>query len=204
MSRTQEGNELPVAITDKMVAALVAGILRQDQPKSDAPMKRIELATGVNRNSISKWYHGSNAPKSAHLLLLAKSYPNILRMILQLINRGDIWELCLRHSIPQKMLSARPKTRTRQSIYKDRFVSINVVVDALTSGQLNKRQLWFLGRLQQGDSVKAENIVSVWRSTPRTARRDIAGLIAVRLIRFTGARRNGRYELYDRKKGGRI
>jgi len=202
MSCTTKGNDLPAAITDAMVAALVSGILRQEQPKSDAPMKRIELATGVNRNSISKWYNGSNAPKSSHLLMLAKAYPNILRMMLEIIERGDVWELCVKHSIPQKMTDARPQKPPRPSIYSDRFVSINVVVDSLVSGQLNQRQLWFLGRLQQGISVKAEDIVPVWRTTFRTARRDIAGLVAARIICFTGARKKGRYELYDRRKAG--
>jgi len=203
MSRTPEGKELLASITDNMIAALVSGILRQAHPRSDTPIKRIALVTGANHNNIAKWYHGSNLPKLRNFLMLAKHYPNMLRLMLQLIGRGDVWELCVQHGIPQKMLSERPQTHPRQRVYSDRFVSINVVVDSLISSKLNQRQLWFLGSLQQGYNVKVEDIVTVWKITCRTARRDITGLKDTWLIRFAGARRNGHYELYRKKKAER-
>jgi len=200
MSCTREGKELPAIITDKRVAALVAGILRQEYPKSDAPIKRIALTSELNRNTIAKLYNGRNAPNTANFLMLVRGNPSMLRMMLELIDRSDVWELCVQNGIPQKMRLSHPGTHPRQGIYSDRFVSINVVVDLQAGGQLNRRQLWFLGKLQQGKRVKAESIVSKWRSTPRTARRDIAGLMAARLICFIGARRNGHYEIMRYRK----
>jgi len=200
MPSTQKGKELLATIKENIMATLVSGILRQEQPKSDAAIKRIALTTGLDQNNIAKWYNGRNAPKSANLLKLAKPYPNMLRMILERIGRSDVWELCVQHGIPQKMLSERQKTFVRQSINSDRYVSINVVVDALVGSKLNKRQLWFLGRLQQGNKIKADDIVAAWRVDPRSARRDIAGLVKNHLIRFAGARKNGKYELCRRKR----
>jgi Fic family protein len=60
---------------------------------------------------------------------------------------------------------------------------------------LNHRQLWFLGRLQQGWFPNAENIETTWRVSLRTAQRDIATLVDIGLVRFTGARKTGWYEL---------
>lgn len=89
------------------------------------------------------------------------------------------------------------ETATTGQIYSDNSVTINVTIPSSLAGLLNHRQLWFLGRLQQGWLPNAENIESVWRVSLRTARRDIALLTDIGLIRFEGARKTGWYELMD-------
>ncbi len=168
--------------------------MRKEHAKSDAAVKRIERITGANSNSIKKWISGRHAPKSGHLLLLAKSYPHILRMVLELIGRSDVWDICAQQSIPQKMLANSLRKTVEKRVYYDRFVGVNVVVDSHIAGQFNQRQLWFLGKLQQGHKLKTNDIAPVWRVTARTAQRDIAGLMEARLIQFTGAPRNGHYQ----------
>ncbi len=192
MSFTQKDQVLLDEITDQMVAALVANALRAEHADTSAVIKRIGKLTGANLHSIRKWYQGHNAPKSAHLLMLAKIYPNVLRRMLEIIGRYDAWELCTENDIPEKMESTFYKA-SNEDIYSIKFVTINVVVDARIAGQFNQRQLWFLGQLQRGSKVRAEDIVMTWQISVITAKRDIAGLVDAGMIEFVGARKNGYY-----------
>jgi len=65
--------------------------------------------------------------------------------------------------------------------------------DPITEG-LNQRQRWFLDRVGKGLRSGARDIVDGWNVSPKTARRDIAGLRLAGLLQFVGARRNGRYQ----------
>lgn len=194
MSFIEKDQVLLEEITDQMVAALVANALRVEHADTSAAIKRIGKLTGANLHSISKWYQGHNAPKSAHLLMLAKIYPSVLRRMLEIIGRYDAWELCTENDIPEKMESTFYEP-SKRDVYSNRFVTINVVVDARVASQFNQRQLWFLGQLQRGSKVKAEDIVLTWHVILMTARRDIAGLMESGMIVFVGARKNGYYVL---------
>jgi hypothetical protein len=48
--------------------------------------------------------------------------------------------------------------------------------------QLNQRQLWFLGQLQQGYIMHAGSLVDTWQIHAKTARRDLKGLLKAGLI----------------------
>jgi Fic family protein len=84
-------------------------------------------------------------------------------------------------------------------IYTDKFVSINVNIPSYIIEKLNKRQLWFLGLLQQNQNVKAEDIAVAWQINMRSAWRDITSLSNLGLIQFLGAKRTGKYRLLDYK-----
>lgn len=124
--------------------------------------------------------------------MLAKIYPNVLRRMLEIIGRYDAWELCTENDIPEKMESTFYKA-SNEDIYSIKFVTINVVVDARIASQFNQRQLWFLGQLQRGNKVRAEDIVGTWQVSAITAKRDIAGIVDAGMIKFVGARKNGWY-----------
>jgi len=195
MSFIEKGQSLPQEINEKTMAGLVACALRQEYAGARAAIKRIETATGISQNCVRKWYRGSNAPESVHLLELARIYPCVLRMILELIGRSDVWDACVRNSIPQKMQAEHSTGHLKRVVYYDKFVVIGVIVNLMIGCQLNQRQLWFLGRLQQGHKVKVDDISAVWRVHFRTAQRDITGLRRASLIRLAGVRREGCYEL---------
>lgn len=195
MSFVEKDQSLPRQINEKNLAVLVAGALRQEYAGSQAAIKRIETATGISQYCVRKWYRGSNAPKSVHLLKLAEIYPSILRMILEVIGRSDVWDACVRNSIPQKMLTEHSTWHLKRDVYYDKFVVISVIVNSLIGYQLNQRQLWFLGRLQRGHTVKVDDISTMWHVNFRTAQRDIMGLQKASLIRFVGVQKEGSYEL---------
>jgi hypothetical protein len=67
-------------------------------------------------------------------------------------------------------------------------------IDDPEPAELNERQRWFLARVEAGDSCGANEIVSAWQVSLKSARRDIAGRKAQRLIQYVGSRRKGRYK----------
>lgn len=58
---------------------------------------------------------------------------------------------------------------------------------------VNERQHWFMAQLQRGGQVKAEDIVSQWKVSLATAKRDIASLREKELVEFVGATKTGSY-----------
>mgnify|MGYP001976087780 FL=1 len=67
-------------------------------------------------------------------------------------------------------------------------VRINVPI------KLNERQKWFLLRLKH-DQISAQHLAHHWNIDIKTARRDIKALKDAGVIRFTGARKAGQYEI---------
>jgi hypothetical protein len=95
----------------------------------------------------------------------------------------------------ETMHSKLNEKRNQHSVIGDKFVPYHVRVDAHIAVQLNQRQLWFLGRLQQGEKMVASNIVETWRVHSKTARRDVKGLLEAKLITSIKTGRINRCEL---------
>lgn len=188
MSAIPKDQVLPTQITDRQVAVLVAQALRQAHAASDAVVKRIARATQTSATTVRKWYEGQNAPSSANLLTLMSTYDGMFQTVLHLLGRDEMLETS------PKGRDA-PLTQLRQVVYGDRFVTINVVVSAKAAPNLNQRQLWFLGQLQDNKVVRVEDLAEIWGKSLRTAKRDIQGLKVAGLVRFSGGKRNGRYRL---------
>ena len=183
------------AISDAKLAEIIADALRNDFGESSSTIKKIGQVTNENLASIKHWYTARHVPSSAHLLVLARSSPSILKFVLEQIGGSDLVEafglLSSRDSEDQKSTVPLP----RGGIYTDNIVSINVEMPLHLIGKLNCRQLWFLAMLRQGHAPKAEDLAIVCKTDIRTARRDISNLIQLGLIYFVGARKNGRYLL---------
>ncbi|MFN9114969.1 MAG: hypothetical protein ACK5XN_33325 [Bacteroidota bacterium] len=77
---------------------------------------------------------------------------------------------------------------------KDKFVLIRVRLDAHKAVQLNQRQLWFLGQLQQGYKMRAEDLVDTWHVHSKTAGRDVKTLQEANLI---SSSKHGGYRWYE-------
>ena len=72
--------------------------------------------------------------------------------------------------------------------FEPKNVPINVPIN------LNERQKWFLLRLKH-DQISAQHLAQYWNIDIKTARRDIKTLKDAGMIRFTGSRKTGRYEI---------
>ncbi len=186
-------------IPDTELAQIIADALRNDFGESSSTIKKIGQVTNENLASIKHWYTARHVPSSAHLLVLARSSPSILKFVLEQIGGSDLVEafglLSSRDSENQKSTVPVP----RGGIYTDKIVSINVDMPLYLIGKLNGRQLWFLAMLRQGHAPKAEDLAIVCSTDIRTARRDVAELIKMKLIYFAGARKNGTYQLWKVK-----
>ena len=74
-------------------------------------------------------------------------------------------------------------------------VPVNEPVSEPVNELVNERQRWFMAQLQRGGQVKAEAIVSQWKVSLATAKRDIASLREKELVEFVGATKTGSYRL---------
>ena len=175
------------------VTQSVSQVLRKNYAEINSAIKIIGRKTGANPRAIRNWYEGRNAPNSSHLIILARHIPDIARLILTLSARQDIWtsyQMIATHGAAH----AQPlSAEAIESIYTDKYVSINVTVSLANTKDLNQRQLWFLGKLQQGDRLKAGDIAEIWKVGARTASRDTALLKRLDLISFVGSRKTGWY-----------
>lgn len=193
MSFLNRNQDLLIGITDPDVATMVSKALKLEHTNDGSSVKKISARTGINRHTIAKWYQAINAPSSAHLLVLAAIYPEVLKGLLKMIGRIDVWRYSLLKDVPRKMVDQIGEQQGPRDVYSDKFVHIDVVIDLEFATLLNQRQLWFLGELQNNSHVRADAIVTVWRKTLRTARRDIQGMLDIDMITYRGAPKNGRY-----------
>ena len=180
-------------IDDQSVAAMVANALRHEHQNDTSVVKEIGRVTGANLHTINKWCQAINAPKSAHLLMLAGLYPQVLKGLLEMVGRADVWGACLAENIPSKMHTKTGVSSSENTIYRDRYVPINVMVNLDIAIKLNHRQLWFVGELQRGKKLKADDIAAQWWVSHKTAKRDIASMLEHGAISYNGARKNGFY-----------
>lgn len=187
-------NETPASAAQK-IALSISQALRQDYSELTSAVKRIGRITGAHPRAIRNWYEGRNVPNSTHLMMLAQCSPNVLRVLLELIGRGDLAEFISRDFFPTSKPLQGANISNPAKNYGERFFTINVITTREIAAKLNQRQLWFLGLLQAGREAKPSDIVSAWGVTLRSAKSDLARLRKLRLIRFIGARRNGCYIL---------
>lgn len=172
---------------------MVSKSLRHVHRNDASAIKMIGGVSGINLNTIAKWYRGINAPKSAHLLMLARLYPQILRSLLEMIGREDIYlELQPKYS-PEIANLGSPKKRQNGSIWRDIFVHINVILEISLARNLNQRQIWFIGQIQNGRRIGAQELAEVWQKSQRTIRRDIRELAELGIIRHHKANKTGYY-----------
>ncbi len=197
MSHRENDRVFPITKTqdlDKQLAAAVSQVLRQHFTEISSAIKVFGRMTGAHPRAIRNWYEGRNVPSSSHLILLAHHIPAIAEVLLTLAGRKNIWiayQMVVEHS---SVLGALPPDEALKSFLSDTFVSINVNVSPPTIAErLNQRQLWFLGNLQHGVTVKANDITNLWNVDIRTSLRDIAGLTKMGLICFVGAKKTGKY-----------
>ncbi|MBI3440393.1 MAG: HTH domain-containing protein [Proteobacteria bacterium] len=170
-------------MTDAKLAQLIAAALRHDYRDTPSPIKHIGLQTGVNLRAIKNWFQGRHAPSATHLLVLARISPGVLRIILEQTGKEEIlrvFEVLHRSNVVQR----NPPTN----------VSINVPIKSSAANH-NQRQIWFMKHLRRGQKVSARHISAYAGISLKTARRDIAALIAQGIVRFIGAKKTGYYGL---------
>jgi hypothetical protein len=110
MSSEKMGKVFPAKTADKKLTELVAAALRQDYGDSTTAIKKIADQTGEGMHAIKRWFEGRNTPSANHLLILAKSSPSVLRVVLELV--GDKWLL---HALTLPKMEERGDNVTDQN-----------------------------------------------------------------------------------------
>ena len=174
------------------IALAIANAPRKDYGELGSAVKRIGRRIGAHPRAIRNWYEARNAPNSMHLLLLAQASPEVFQALLVLLGRSDILEVLQSEKLAAEKIANLPAI---SETHGEDYFTINVKISAALRCQLNHRQLWFLGLLQEGHNIRAAHISTCWGVTLRTARADIAQMIEQRLVRFRGNKKEGKYKV---------
>lgn len=185
MSPSQTEQELFPRITNKLIAKKISEALHKEHADVHSASKQMERITGINTLTACNWYKGRNVPNASNLLMLMAYYPEVLHTICELMGMDQIWQCAVQVGIIDTMRKRldRQWTRWKKSTsIGDKSVTIQVRVDRHLTGQMNQRQLWFLGQLQQGYKMHIHNLMEVWGIHERTGKRDLSGMIKAGLV----------------------
>lgn len=190
----KKGRKLPkwegVLAGRQAYAETIAQLLEREHGETHRAVKQVMKLTDASERTVKHWLSGQHGPDTVFFLRLVTSSPVIRAFVIGLIESsqgaGDG-----RQEVDQKASRRPSKTSDTQPPRQDRRQN-DRINDPITDA-LNERQRWFLGRVAAGHRCRAADICGQWKVSAKTARRDIAALSAMGLIRFTGARRNGRY-----------
>ena len=194
MSHSKIGNILPKKLDDLLLTKLVSKALRESHLDIASMVKTISKVTGINSETIAKWLKHKNPPKATHLLILATYYPAVLKMVFELIDCPELWEIALHKNLPQKMQIRVKEKSSNYRLWGDISVTNQKQKNPIISA-LNMRQLWFLEELRKGKQFSSSDIVSMWKVNERTAKRDTSHLVKSGIIRFIKSGRTGWYEI---------
>jgi len=194
MPNIQMGNIFPAmtaAFVEQELTTRINKILREAHQDKFSCIKIINKKTDIKNTTIKRWYTGRNPPSSAHLIILALHYPEVMKMVLDLSGYAYL----IPHMLPRSTTD-REAVKSAPEPFPDaeRNVTINVTIKSKKTNQ-NERQVWFFERLKTGENMTAHDICKQWSSDLRTARRDISGLKKLNLIRRAGGKKTGRYEI---------
>lgn len=202
----KKGRRLPpwegVLSGRRTYAEAVSDLLRKEHGDSRSGIKQLMRQTHASERTVKHWLSAQHGPDALFFLRLVVSSPVIRALVLGLIESPAARR---RIDGPERI-----GTALERGAYAMGEGAAKVPAgDAAGHGpddvperdpnndpdrsELNQRQSWFLARVVVGDRLGASEIVSTWRVSLKTARRDIADLKDKTLIRYTGSRRKGHY-----------
>ena len=178
---------------DKILMSEIPKILRAAESQSSM-RKRLARTSGMSPRTIQKWCDGKNLPSLSSYIHLARCYPGLVDLFLDLCQRRTPKAAASRKGRLAAEAQNREIVTHLESQRGAKHVGNNVG-NREGVGACNSRQLWFLLRLQEGAIATAEALADCWHVSVRTAERDITGLRQRGLITYSGSKRAGHYSL---------
>lgn len=183
-------------------ARVVAELLCKELGNSRGAIKQLMRQTDACERTVKHWLSGQHGPDTVYFLRLVVTSPAINAFVLELIESLA--------SNPSPASVDRHSTAAAKEVYAAReAASMSLKPDCRNSDpnnvpyrvpvhdpkpvELNKRQRWFLARIDAGSRSGAREIMAVWKVSLKTARRDIRGLQQGKILEYVGSRRKGRY-----------
>lgn len=208
----KKGRKLPAwegALSGREAYAdVIAGLLRKEHGDSHRAVKQLMRQTDASERTVKHWLAAQHGPDTVFFLRLIATSAVMRAFVLGVIESPIVGRQSFSpgwRAYDEPMGDARSVRGTGRILPEndpindpDRGPGNDPMTDAL-----NERQRWFLDRVGKGFRSGARDISVRWEVSPKTARRDIAGLRSVGLLQFVGARRNGRYQLIE-ENGDRL
>lgn len=174
--------------------------------------------TRAAERTVKHWLAGSHGPGGDYLLVLTRESDIVLHAVLAAAGREDVHGPLGMGTMDgsgfDEKTGARPppdppRDGAAPAYHDGEYASsgssdgtingpdgtINGTIIPPWPSDLNRRQLWFLERLADGATAGAVHLQRRRGISARSARRDIADLMARGLVVFSGARKNGGYRL---------
>ena len=181
-------------------AVVMADLLRKEHGDSHQAVKQLMRQTDASERTVKHWLAAQHGPDTVFFLRLIATSAVIRAFVLGVIESPITGRQSFspgRRAYDEAMIDARAARGTQRLLPGNDPINDpdrDPGNDPITDG-LNERQRWFLDRVGRGFRSGARDIAARWDVSPKTARRDIAGLRLAGLLQFVGARRNGRYQL---------
>lgn len=200
----KKGRKLPAwegALASRQAyAEIIASLLRKEHGDTHRAVKQLMRLTHASERSAKHWMAAQHGPDTVFFLRLVATSPVIRAFVLGIIESQ-------RSEMPEPTVQMQDVSESgggnREGQASGRHWPNSDPIndpksgpgnDPITAG-LNERQLWVIDRVGRGYPARARDIAAHWKVSIKSARRDLAGLCACDLLRFVGARKNGRYQL---------
>lgn len=183
-------------------AQTIADLLRKEHGDSHRAVKQLMRQTQASERTVKHWLSAQHGPDAVFFLRLVVSSPVIRAFVLGLIE-GPASKSSSVHVDRFSLSAAREAYLAGEGIFgamatddrKDdpKGDPDHDPINDPEQVELNERQHWFLAQVAGGGRCAAKEIMTIWRVSLKTARRDIGGLQQARLLEYVGSRRKGRY-----------
>lgn len=203
----KKGRKLPIwtGVLDghDTYAQTVADLLLKEHGDSHRAVKQLMRQTHASERTVKHWLSAQHGPDTVFFLRLVVSSPVIRAFVLGLIEgpasrstsiQIDRFSLSAAREAYsagegafRAMATADRKHDPKGDPNRDPINDPELV-------ELNERQHWFLARVAEGGRCGAKEIMTIWRVSLKTARRDISGLQQAQFLKYVGSRRKGRYQ----------
>lgn len=197
----KKGRKLPAwegALASRQAyAEVIASLLRKEHGDTHRAVKQLMGLTHASERSAKHWMAAQHGPDTVYFLRLVATSPIIRAFVLGIIESQQSPSADAALARAQSMVGPgreRPWGRHWPNSDPINDPESDPGNDPITRG-LNERQRWVLDRVGRGLPARAPDIAAHWGVSIKSARRDLGGLCARGLLRFVGARKNGRYQL---------
>lgn len=170
--------------------------LRREHAGSPSLAKQVARTTDISTATIHHWMRNAYLPRTADLLKLMAHYPEVLRIVMTCIGLSELWDIAEQENLFHRIQQRRQAGSVPQLARGDIPLAPHVTPDNIHLAQKpawNMRQTWFMQQVAVRHSCTSKDIELHWRVTRRTAKRDIAVLVAEGAIRFIRSGRSGYY-----------
>ncbi len=181
---------------------VMAELLQKEHGDSHRAVKELIRQTNASERTAKHWLAAQHGPDTVFFLRLIATSPVIRAFVLGIIESSSRDQQFFppgRSDYHTLLMDARAAGSIEHPLRENDLINDlehDPINDPIAAG-LNERQRWFLDRVGRGIRSKSYDIIVHWNVSPKTARRDIAGLRSSGLLQFVGARRNGRYQVTD-------